>query len=69
MTIHEIIENMSLKLGDIIVSKSGKCAVCTKIDKFHITLFWNDGKDKNSSVEIENMALMVHYGKWQIVSA
>ena len=67
MHMDDIIKNMPIKLGDLIVSKSGRCGVLSNIDNFHITLFWND-ETKDTIIEIENMAMMVRYDRWQIIS-
>ncbi len=67
MHIDDIIKNMPIKLGDLVVSKSGRCGVLSNIVESQITLVWND-ETKDTIVDIDNMAMMVRYDRWQIIS-
>jgi preprotein translocase subunit YajC len=67
MHMDDIIKNMPIKLGDLIVSKSGRCGVLSEIYEAEVTLVWND-ETKDTIIEIENMAMMVRYDRWQIIS-
>lgn len=66
MNIHKLVENLNIKLGDLIVSTSGQCAIVSEVDRDVFTLDWNSESNPSSKVQIDNVAIMVHFGKWQI---
>jgi preprotein translocase subunit YajC len=68
MTIDQIIKdkNINIKLGDLIVSTSGQCAIVSEVEENVFTLDWNSESNPSSKVQIDNVAIMVHFGKWQI---
>jgi len=68
MTIDQIIKdkNINIKLGDLIVSTSGQCALVSEVDRDVFTLEWNNEKQHPSKVRLDNIAIMVHFGKWEI---
>ena len=66
MNIDKLVENLNVKLGDLIVSTSGQCAIVSEVDSDVYTLEWNNENQRSSKVRSDNIAIMVHFGKWQI---
>lgn len=66
MSIDEMLKKLNIQAGNLIVSTSGACALVSSIEHDRATLEWNNSTERTDSVQLENIALMVHYGKWQI---
>ena len=66
VSINDLVKKLNIQAGNLIVSTSGACALVSEVENGRATLEWNNESNRTSSADLENIALMVHYGKWQI---
>lgn len=62
---------MNIKIGDMIKSNSGACGIVISLpaesQPEYIIINWNKKDIGETKTDIQNLQLMIKYGKWEIV--
>lgn len=66
MILNYLVKKLNIQAGNLIVSTSGACALVSSVEDGRATLEWNNETNRTDHADLENIALMVHYGKWEI---
>jgi hypothetical protein len=66
MILDDLVKKLNIQAGNLIVSTSGACALVSSVENGRATLEWNNDTNRTDYADLENIALMVHYGKWEI---
>lgn len=66
MILDDLVKKLNIQAGNLIVSTSGACALVSSVENGRATLEWNNETNRTDYADLANIALMVHYGKWEI---